>query len=290
MQIMLYYNVMCDFITADGEYGKRGYLKENFRIFSINDRSDQEFEFHYHEFDKIVFFISGNVEYIIEGKEYKLKPFDILLVPRGDIHRPVIDPGVNYNRIIMWIDSKFLNGFGKLEDCLLNAKSNRSYLLERNRSEIFDLVIKLSKCSEDDFCYELMANALFVQIMILINQSMLKQNHQTDTVKSNSRMDAILDYINKNLFHQMTIDTIAKEFFVSRYYLMHKFKACTGKTILAYINTKRLLAAAAMLTDGESAKAACFKVGFHDYSVFLKAFKKEFELTPTEYKNIYSNL
>ena len=74
----------------DAEYGKRGYLKENYKIFNIKDFCKQDFEFHYHEFEKLVLFKSGNTSYIIEGKEYNLKPYDILLVGKGDIHKPIV--------------------------------------------------------------------------------------------------------------------------------------------------------------------------------------------------------
>lgn len=290
MQKVLYYKSMSDLYLYDGEYGKRGYLKENFRIFNINDKSDKKFEFHYHEFNKIVFFISGNVKYIIEGKEYKLNPFDVLLVPKGDMHKPVIDQNINYNRIILWIDSKFLNRFDGLDTCFSLAKNNRSYLIKTNHAKVFDLVLELSKCNENDFGYELLTNALFVQIMVHINQNILSQNEVQIDYKCNKQIDSVIDYINNHLFDSLSVDSIAKEFFISRYYLMHKFKEATGKPLLSYIKTKRLLAAAALLTDGESAKTACFKVGFKDYSVFLKAFKNEFDLTPTEYKKIYSAL
>lgn len=61
---------------------KTGYLKEDFRLFHINDRTDREFEWHYHDFHKIIVFVSGKVTYHIEGKAYHLKPQDILLSAR----------------------------------------------------------------------------------------------------------------------------------------------------------------------------------------------------------------
>ena len=42
---------------------KTGYLKEDFRLFHINDRTDREFEWHYHDFHKIIVFVSGKVTY-----------------------------------------------------------------------------------------------------------------------------------------------------------------------------------------------------------------------------------
>lgn len=53
---------------------KTGYLKEDFRLFHINDQTKKDFSYHYHDFHKIIVFISGKVTYHIEGKAYHLKP------------------------------------------------------------------------------------------------------------------------------------------------------------------------------------------------------------------------
>lgn len=66
---------------------------------------------------------------------------------------------------------------------------------------------------------------------------------------------------------------------------MHKFKEYTGKTIYSYIQSKRLLNAIRFIENGASVKEACYQCGFNDYSVFLKAFKKEFGTTPAKYKD-----
>ena len=70
---------------------KTGYLKEDFRLFHINDQTKKDFSYHYHDFHKVVIFLSGKATYHIEGRSYPLKPWDILLVDRHAIHRPEID-------------------------------------------------------------------------------------------------------------------------------------------------------------------------------------------------------
>lgn len=35
---------------------KRGYLNDDFKIFIINDKKDMEFEYHHHDFNKIIIF------------------------------------------------------------------------------------------------------------------------------------------------------------------------------------------------------------------------------------------
>lgn len=288
-QKVLYYILMENSLERipDGEYGERGYLKEKFRVFSIKDQRDESFDFHYHAFDKIVLFVSGNVTYIVEGKEYALKPYDILLVRHGDIHKPVISPNQVYERIIIWLDSGYLKENGSLSDCFDLAAQKGLCLLRAQsavRSRIFLLAKELSAERDDSFGSELMRQSLLFQLMVLVNRVSAEDGGEVDFV-SDEMVDSVLSYINKNLFKELSVDKISSEFYISRYHLMHRFKAATGKTVLAYIRSKRLLHAAFLLGKENSAKKVCFAVGFRDYSVFLKAFKKEFGVSPTEYKN-----
>ena len=75
------------------EYEKRGYLEEDFKIFYLEDLVSKEIEYHYHDFDKLLVFFKGDIEYTIEGKAYTLIPNDIVLVPQGDSHKvePLLD-------------------------------------------------------------------------------------------------------------------------------------------------------------------------------------------------------
>ena len=60
---------------------KRGYLLEEYRLFHLKETRARRFSYHYHEFDKVVVFLSGQVTYTVEGRAYFLSPGDLLLVP-----------------------------------------------------------------------------------------------------------------------------------------------------------------------------------------------------------------
>ena len=56
------------------KYEKTGYLHHDFKIFHLTDHEMSAYDFHYHDFHKLLFFLSGNVTYCIEGKSYQLTP------------------------------------------------------------------------------------------------------------------------------------------------------------------------------------------------------------------------
>ena len=52
--------------------------------------------------------LGGKVTYVVEGVTYFLQPWDVLLVQHNMIHRPIIDPTLPYERIVVWLDRKWL--------------------------------------------------------------------------------------------------------------------------------------------------------------------------------------
>ena len=102
-------------------YEKKGYLLENFRLFHLNDVQGAKMDYHYHEFCKVLFLVSGTGGYSIEGKRYQLKAGDIVLVGNQCIHRPEFESGIPYERIILYISPEFLErqstSDGYLREC-----------------------------------------------------------------------------------------------------------------------------------------------------------------------------
>ena len=89
-----------------------------------------------------------------------------------------------------------------------------------------------------------------------------------------------------HLAETITLDRIADELYLSKYYLAHLFRAETGMTIHQYITKKRLSACSSAILAGSSIPEACFSNGFRDYSAFYRAFRKEYGISPSEYRRL----
>ena len=82
------------------EYVQRGYLREDFRLFHLKGPMEEQLDWHYHTFHKLIFFLGGTSSYGLEGRSYPLEAGDVILVPQGCVHRPEAAPGAPYEGII----------------------------------------------------------------------------------------------------------------------------------------------------------------------------------------------
>jgi AraC-like DNA-binding protein/mannose-6-phosphate isomerase-like protein (cupin superfamily) len=269
---------------------KKGYLNENFQLFHIRDQKNIEFEYHYHDFKKIIIFLAGRVTYLIEGKAYFLKPWDILLVNNDVNHKPVIDSAVPYERIVIWINPEFIGTQNnELEDITtcFRLSDKRSFNMIRLESGLQNQLQRLvneleGAVKSQEFASGILSNALFLQLMVYINRIFLEEQYVVDktALKYDEQIERILKYINEHLKEELSNDKIAEYFFVSKYYLMHKFKAETGYTLHNYILQKRLFLAKHMIRKGAAVVKTSEECGFKDYSTFLRAYKKLFGYSP----------
>ncbi len=277
--------------TAIGK--KSGYLYQDFRLFHIADVSDKTYDYHYHDFNKIVITLSGNVTYFVEGKSYKLKPWDILLVNNHDVHKPVIDPNHLYDRIIIWVDSSFLKKFSH-PDCdlttcfrLADKKSFNLVRLDKALQERLQYILTHLEQAliSEEFGSPLLAQSLFLEFLIYLNRIHLTNTYIYDpnSMEYDKQIVDIIAYIKKNIGKDLSVDTLANHFFLSKHYLMHKFKTKTGYTLHNYILNRRLFKATELIREGMSISSAASYCGFSDYSTFLRAFKKQYHCSPREF-------
>lgn len=270
-------------------FEKLGYLEDDFRIFHIIDNQKRDFNFHYHDFNKIMIFISGMINYTIEGRSYELKPYDIVLVNAGEIHKPTVLDNSAYERIIIYVSTQFLQKYSDSEynlnycfDCAKKEFSNVLRVSSIEKSKLYQVCLELEHSFSDQaFAKELYQKILFLEFMIQLNRTAILNNiNYLDSLNENSKLLQIINYINEHLTEDITIDQIAENFYLSRYYLMHYFKAETGYTIGNYITEKRLLLAKDLVRKGSSVTQACYQCGFKNYSTFSRAFKKVFNTLP----------
>lgn len=270
-------------------YEKRGYLNSGFRLFHLTDIPEQEFEYHNHDFDKLIIFLSGKVTYLIEGRSYELKPYDLVLVPHHLIHRPEIDQTVPYDRIIIYLSPDFLTAF-KTDDydlsaCIQKTIQTHSEVLRiphLSQSTLFQTIKNLEQaCSENGYANKLHCQLLFLEFMIQLNRSILNQDIiYLSTPSTNQQIQQILLYLNDHLSEKIQINELSERFHISRYHMMRLFKQETGYTIGDYLTSKRLMLAKELLNQDYPITELCYISGFSSYASFSRAYKAAYGEAP----------
>ena len=101
------------------------------------------------------------------------------------------------------------------------------------------------------------------------------------TKSSRLNISAVQAYIDGHYQDQISLDSIAKHFYVSKEYLSRLFKSETGENVSACITRKRMEKARELITDRKlSTRSAAQLVGYDDLAYFYKVFKLHFGHTP----------
>lgn len=274
---------------------KRGYLKGNYHITYIKDQKQTEYELHYHDFHKIVIMLSGKVIYHIEGKEYELRPYDILFIGSKQIHLPIIDTSEPYERVVLWIDPIYLSGIeretrGELATgFIITNKYNINLVrLDGIEEQIDEWLVKIKddnasssgkKVSEGlvlDFI------SYLNKLIIVFNSGLSKKYIQQDDI-----IQSAIRYISSYILEDFTVDDISKKLNVNKASLMLSFKKATGFTIKNYIIQKRLILADTLIMSGKTIEEAYEISKFKNYSSFVRIFRDAYGLSPRRY---YKNM
>ncbi|MBE6919375.1 MAG: AraC family transcriptional regulator [Ruminococcaceae bacterium] len=268
-------------------YEKQGYLHDEYRVFHLKDRERKTFAFHYHDFYKVLLLLNGKVNYCVEGRNFSLEPLDLVLISAGEIHHPEVLDDDEYERVILYLAPDFLDRYTEMADlrtCFEQAHEHGTNVLrvpEAERSQLIRVCRDLAQPPQG-FGGALYQRTKVLEFLILLNRAVADQDiRYIPSPQENAKILPILNYINDNLTGALHVDALAEQFYISRYYLMHLFRAETGYTVLGYITEKRLLLARQLMRGGRSITEACFEAGFSNYSSFLRAFKKHYGSLPS---------
>jgi len=100
------------------------------------------------------------------------------------------------------------------------------------------------------------------------------------------QLDKSLLFIEKYLDQKITIEQVAQEAFLSKFHFQRLFSAYLGETVSQYILHRRLERAAETLANKKSLTISevAKRSGFETQSNFSRAFKKQFNITPSEFR------
>lgn len=182
--------------------------------------------------------------------------------------------------------SRLRDNGNSAEIILISAYQDVQYFKKAFKINAVDYILKPIDMAEFN---EVVRNTVY-KIRLARGEVPVKPEPGTDLIDRHTIRRTIrqaCEYIDENLNKKMTISLLAGKFFISENYLCLLFRQETGRTINDYITQQRMLKAKDLLAStpmyiNEVAK----EVGYLDATYFSRQFKKQFGVTPYDYKEM----
>ncbi len=247
--------------------------------YSESQRLSDGYELHCHNYYEIYFFLGGDVDYLVEGQQYKPTPNSILLLSPHVFHGVRINSSSLYCRFPIHFHAELLSVERRALLLSVFPSPDRAdapvYYEHVDLCQLPACFQALEDCvgKSEEISRQLVPicmEALLARIVTLAD----RKDSCSPIHGTSDMISGIIQYLNQHLKEPITLDELSERFFISKHHLNKVFRKATGTTVFDYLLHKRIILAQQLLMDGYSAQDAAVQSGFHDYSAFYRAYTK----------------
>ena len=248
---------------------------------------------HSHSYAELIYCReTDGIEYLIGSDRYRLQKGDIIFVPPGISHRPLLPEHLQspYVRDVIWISMDFLS---TLHRTFYPADPLRPSVPPPLRTmgtqweilgQMFDLGVQEEQEKEPGWDTAVLGNTLL--ILSYLQRIYTARSSGKIPAEKPELTDRVTAYIERNFAHNITVSDLSKHFYVSESTISHQFRQKMGISLYRYITQRRLIAAKSRIQGGMPLEQVSREVGFADYSTFYRAFKQEFGISPRRFREL----
>ena len=263
------------------------YRFENYYIrHAIDEKPDcSVYSMHIHEQCEIYLFVSGNVEYVVEGVRYPLKENTLMLMRPAEAHVARILGDGAYERYALNFPLSFaadIDPGRKLLHAFIQrplGRNNKITLSAEDQKLVRRLFDKMCAKAED---YDRRLNILtnLYTLLNVVNDAF--DQRKNDAEEPADIEESIVAYVNGHIFDELSVPEMAEYFYLSPSQFSRIFKHATGAPPWEYVTKKRLTKAKEGILSGLPIRKVAADCGFKDYTSFYRAFKKLFGCSPAD--------
>lgn len=268
--------------------------QEDFELYYYEDTVPLGLPAHTHDHVEIYMFLEGRIGMEIEGEVYPLRYGDVVFIPPGVPHRAVIYGEKEvYRRFVLWMSraqyGRLLDesdDYGYMEKA---AGSGRGIIFRHDRISFQMIYAKVFRLLEElntrQFAGKTMCGLCLRDLVLEINRRVYTQKNERTGAGGANLCESVRLYVEEHLTQEIPLGELADSLYVSKYYLAHTFKDRMGISIHQYVIKKRLQLGRERLRQGEMATKLWEELGFGDYTSFFRNFKKEYGMSPAQYRS-----
>ena len=244
---------------------------------------------HTHSFYEIYYLLKGERVYFMNGNVYTVSKGELMFINPDDLHSTASSEVAEFERILVNFSHDFVSeSDAHLASCLPFNESGLIRLPVNEQPVIEQILMKMLKeCEKQSPHYISYLRSLLVELLILIDRvSSANQDEAPNYAHPmHHKVSEIALFMNRNYEQSITLEQIAKTFYISPSYLSRIFKKLTGFHFSEYLQVVRIREAQKRLAGTKnSVQTISEQVGFAHIAHFNKTFKKLTDTTPLRYR------
>ena len=277
-----------------------------YRLQGLNAGVNEFNQFESHSTFEIFFLEEGDCKYFIQNQVHDLQPGDILLLDGLTLHKSGPISPDTYTRSMVhfspvWLKKMLLVvGMPSLLDpfqkkCILRTGFNASgqYVAEKIKwiAKQLETIDQEYQCTgKINALLETEVKIEFLQLLMKIYKMSECEQLLVEQKKTEKKQHAenIASWINQHYCEKISLERIAKELSLNKYYVSHVFKEVTGYTVMQYVMECRLIQVKYLLEMNleKSLEDIFLSTGFESAAHFSRFFKERIGMTPTSYRKM----
>lgn len=261
---------------------KRGHLPVKL-LYVTKSKYDKDWHStnHTHHFTELLYITKGKGTFIYSNREVPIKEHDLIIINPNIEHTEKSDPDYPLEYIALGIQGL---AFSSPDDPVLqvtffNYKHEQKVYL----SYLNELVEEVESQKED---YELVIQNILEILLLKMMRKKAFNLEKTSNEKISKDVAFIKNYIKQHFREEINLDTLAEVGHINKYYLAHSFKKAFGVSPIEYLIKTRIRESKILLeTTNYPISNISTITGFSSQSFFSQSFKRETNLSPSQYRN-----
>lgn len=244
---------------------------------------------HSHSSYELYYLMEGECVYFINGNVITVSKGELMFINPNDLHSTASSEDVpEFERVLINFSHDFVAQADRSVASIIPLEQSRLIRLPVNDQPIIENILlkMLQEAEREAPHYVSYIRSLLIELLILIHRSsQIEQATLNYAHPMHHKISEIALYINRHHAEPLTLEQMAKQFYISPSYLSRIFKKLTGFHFREYLQIVRIREAQKKLKEtNDSVQSISEQVGFEHIAHFNKTFKKLTATTPLKYR------
>ena len=240
---------------------------------------------HTHNHLELFYIVGGKGQFLIQDQLYPVNVNNLVIINPNVSHTEV---GLNAQPL-----EYIVLGIGGVELAANDSSNGQFNILDHFESVEISGCLRniLREMEQKNPGYEDVCQA-YMEILIirLMRSTALAVPSESQTVSTNRQCAAVRRYIDLHFKEPLTLEQLAEEGHMNKFYLSHAFKKEYGLSPINYMITRRIDESKYLLAETDLSMSQIAQLlGFSSLSYFSQVFHRTQDISPKEYRQSQRN-